>query len=57
MFTEPEKVDLMNHIAVITKPILDGKADVVVPKRNATYPVEQYHFESLAMDISIYSGG
>lgn len=50
-FTEPEKVDLMNHIHTIAKPILDGKADVVVPTRNdalfrETYPIEQYHSES-----------
>lgn len=50
-FTEPEKVDLMNHIHTIVKPILDGKADVIVPTRNdelfrETYPIEQYHSES-----------
>ena len=50
-FTEPEKVDLLNHIHLIAKPILDGVTDVVIPKRNdelfkQTYPIEQYHSES-----------
>jgi len=50
-FTEPEKVDLLNHIHLIAKPILDGETDVVIPKRNdelfkQTYPIEQYHSES-----------
>ena len=50
-FTEPEKVDLLNHIHDITKPILDGSAQVVVPYRNnhlfqTTYPIEQYHSET-----------
>ncbi|KAL3794659.1 hypothetical protein HJC23_010087 [Cyclotella cryptica] len=54
-FTEPEKVDLLNHIQNIVTPIisLDQSADVVVPLRNRalfqeTYPVEQYHSESFA---------
>ncbi|KAL7533925.1 hypothetical protein ACHAXR_009697 [Thalassiosira sp. AJA248-18] len=50
-FTEPEKLDLMNHMHQIVKPILDGKSDVVVPTRSdelfkRTYPIEQYHSES-----------
>ena len=50
-FTEPEKVDLMNHIHEIVMPILAGTADVTVPSRNdalfrETYPIEQYHSES-----------
>ena len=50
-FTEPEKVDLLNHVHLIAKPILDGEVDVVIPKRNdelfkQTYPIEQYHSES-----------
>ncbi|KAL7486753.1 hypothetical protein ACHAW6_012346 [Cyclotella cf. meneghiniana] len=54
-FTEPEKVDLLNHIPNIVQPILmeDPSADVVVPFRNRalfqeTYPIEQYHSESFA---------
>lgn len=52
-FTEPEKVDLMNHVNAIVAPILGGTADVVVPSRDedifrATYPIEQYHSESFA---------
>ena len=50
-FTEPEKVDLMNHIHAIVMPILAGTSDVTVPSRNdglfrETYPTEQYHSES-----------
>lgn len=52
-FTEPEKADIMNHMHLIVKPILDGNADIVVPKRDdelfrSTYPIEQYHSESFA---------
>lgn len=52
-FTEPEKVDLLNHIDEIVLPLLAGKADVVVPSRSKdlfqqTYPIEQYHSESFA---------
>lgn len=52
-FTEPEKVDLMNHVNEIVQPLLKGEADVVVPSRNKdlfqqTYPIEQYHSESFA---------
>ena len=41
----------MNHVRDIVKPILNGKADVVVPTRNdelfrQTYPIEKYHSES-----------
>ena len=50
-FAEPEKVNLMNHVAAVAKPIFDGSADVVVPRRSEelfrqTYPIEQYHSES-----------
>lgn len=50
-FTEPEKVDLMNHMSAIAKPILDGATDVVIPTRDdqdfkESYPIEQYHSES-----------
>lgn len=50
-FTEPEKVDLMNHIHDIARPLLNDNADVVIPTRNdelfrQTYPMEQYHSES-----------
>lgn len=50
-FTEPEKVDLINHVHDIVEPLLGGRADVIVPTRNdelfrETYPMEQYHSES-----------
>ena len=52
-FTEPEKIDLINHIQNIVKPLLEESADIVVPSRNKvlfqdTYPIEQYHSESFA---------
>jgi hypothetical protein len=52
-FTEPEKVDFINHVYDIAQPLLEEKADVVVPMRNKnlfqqTYPIEQYHSESFA---------
>lgn len=52
-FTEPEKVDLLNHISKICQPILDKQTEVVVPFRETTlfrqtYPIEQYHSESFA---------
>ena len=51
VFAEPEKTDLMNHLGGVTKPLLAGQMDVVVPRRKddsfrATYPIEQYHSES-----------
>ncbi len=52
-FAEPEKVDIMNHMHLIVKPILYGGTDVVVPMRcdelfKETYPIEQYHSENFA---------
>lgn len=43
VYTQSEKVSLIDHLAEISKPILEGKADVVIPKRkpelfNQTYP-------------------
>ena len=52
-FTEPEKVDFINHVEDIVEPLLKDAADVVVPSRNKalfqdTYPIEQYHSECFA---------
>ena len=52
-FTEPEKLNLLNHIDRIVEPLLSEEMDVVVPFRNEklfreTYPIEQYHSESFA---------
>ena len=52
-FMEPEKVDLMNHVQDICRPIFDSLTEVVVPLREKelfqqTYPIEQYHSESFA---------
>ncbi len=51
VFTEPEKINLIEHVIDIVLPLLVGSADVVVPARNdelfrETYPLEQYHSES-----------
>lgn len=35
VYFQPEKVSLMNHLAEITHPILDGDADIVVPARTS----------------------
>jgi len=51
ILTEPEKVSLVQEcIPLIAKPILNGEADIVVPKRNdtlfkETYPAYQYESE------------
>ncbi len=41
--TEPEKVSLLDSIQIITEPIINRKADMVIPKRKSlsTYP----HFQ------------
>lgn len=49
VLSEPEKVSLLNFIVQITKPVLEDKADIVIPERNRelfqkTYPA--YMFES-----------
>lgn len=51
VFTEPEKINIIEHVNEIVLPLLVGDADVVVPARNdnlfrETYPIEQYHSES-----------
>lgn len=43
VYTQPEKVSIMDHLAEISKPILEGSADIVIPSRNLdlfeqTYP-------------------
>ena len=48
--TEPEKVSLLKTIGTITKPILQNKADIVIPMRNdelfaQTYPKYMYESE------------
>lgn len=34
VYTQPEKVSLMGHLVKISRPILEGNADIVIPKRN-----------------------
>lgn len=34
VYTQPEKVSLVNHLVEISRPILEGNADIVIPKRN-----------------------
>lgn len=50
ILAEPEKVSLLDSLKKITTPILEEKADVVVPKRQddlfkKTYPLYMYHSE------------
>lgn len=51
ILTEPEKVSLVkNCLSQIVKPIFDGEADIIIPKRNEqlfkkTYPSYQYESE------------
>lgn len=49
IYTQAEKISLIDHLTEISKPILEGQADVIVLKRNAqlfeeTYP--DYMIES-----------
>lgn len=34
LYTQPEKVSLMDHLTEISKPIIEGRADIVIPRRN-----------------------
>lgn len=40
--TEPEKVDLINHIPQIVKPILDGGGNIILPSREPNLFREDY---------------
>lgn len=42
IYIQPEKVSLIDHLAEISRPILDGSADIVVPKRNPELFRESY---------------
>lgn len=51
IYTDPEKVSLTDSIPEMVKPILENRADIVVPKRNenlfkSTYPKHQYLSET-----------
>lgn len=48
--TEPEKVDVLDSVEKISKPILEGNATIVIPKREdnlfqSSYPKYQYESE------------
>lgn len=48
--TEPEKISLLNSLEALTKPILNGNADIICPKRQdtlfkKTYPAYMYQSE------------
>lgn len=50
IMTEPEKISLLDSIEKIASPILEGRTDIVVPKRNPdlfqkTYPNYMYESE------------
>ncbi len=56
--TEPEKISLLDSIETISKPILDGNADIVTPQREdklfkKTYP--DYMYESEIEGNKIYN--
>lgn len=42
IYTQAEKVPLIDNIVEISKPILDGRADIVIPKRNQNLFKESY---------------
>lgn len=48
IWTEPEKESFIPEIEKVIKPILENKADVVIPKRKSlsTYPIAQQYIES-----------
>jgi len=50
IMTEPEKISIIDNISALTEPILNGQADIVIPKREnsffeKTYPKYQYQSE------------
>lgn len=47
IWTEPEKHDLIRHIPMIVKPLIENKADIVLPSRNSidSYPLAQQYIE------------
>lgn len=47
IWTEPEKVSLAKYYEKIAKPVLSGKADIVIPKRKSlrSYPLWQQDWE------------
>ncbi len=49
IWTEPEKRSIIKEISKIIKPIIENKADIVIPKRKSlsSYPLEQQYAESL----------
>lgn len=52
---EPEKVSMIDCLALASKPILEGQADMVIPKRDkdalATYPDYQIEYEVKANSL------
>ena len=49
IWMEPEKLDLVRFFQYITKPVIEGAADLIVPKRSCmnSYPLEQEYAESM----------
>jgi hypothetical protein len=50
IITEAEKNSIIDYIPLLTKPILDGQADIIIPERDVnlfkkTYPKYQYQSE------------
>ena len=52
-WTEPEKEDYIQKIADTACPILDGSADLVIPRRKSmqSYPLVQQHTEAFCNDF------
>jgi len=42
VYTQPEKALLIDHLAEISKPILEGQAEIVIPKRDSVLFEETY---------------
>lgn len=42
VYTQPEKLSLLDHLYEVSKPILDGTADIVIPTRNPKLFEETY---------------
>lgn len=42
VYVQPEKVSLIDHLVEISKPILEGQAEIVIPKRDSVVFEETY---------------
>lgn len=42
VYTQPEKASLVNYLTEVSSPILEDKADIVIPKRNLDLFIQSY---------------